>query len=373
MPTLLISLADVLTDREQPIDFTALPADEVVAHIRNIYGFLGSMLDVTVEDGVATITLSEENTFRVNEALRTMQKAQRAAERGNYDAAIRGFQEVVDVLPLHTVARRQLAMAQMEAGNASAARTELVRVLRLNPEDSWAYLVLGNIALRFGDGRAQARSYFQRAYRLAPDDLYILNSYGALCGREGDLDEAETLFERALALDPDFPNARHGLALVYDRQGRPQDAEAQLRELFSRPRSSDIRSEPVYAQGRDLYLKTQHDLAQANFALFMDRLRGDAEDLGRATGYPIRWQEMPQLEVAARAELAWMHGRSEHIVRYRATDEAILPHRIAHELEHIRLADMVGSGTKLLQIEPQSPPDLLGVVVLLPMISHRAS
>ena len=77
-----------------------------------------------------------------------MQKAQRAAERGNYDAAIRGFQEVVDVLPLHTVARRQLAMAQMEAGNASAARTELVRVLRLNPEDSWAYLILGNIALR---------------------------------------------------------------------------------------------------------------------------------------------------------------------------------------------------------------------------------
>ena len=40
--------------------------------------------------------------------------------------------------------------------------------------------------------------------------------------------------------------------------------------------------------------------------------------------------------------------------------------------EHGRLADMVGSGAKLMQIEPQSPPDLLGVVVLLPMISHRA-
>jgi hypothetical protein len=40
--------------------------------------------------------------------------------------------------------------------------------------------------------------------------------------------------------------------------------------------------------------------------------------------------------------------------------------------EHGRLADLVGSGAKLMQIEPQSPPDLLGVVVLLPMISHRA-
>jgi len=36
--------------------------------------------------------------------------------------------------------------------------------------------------------------------------------------------------------------------------------------------------------------------------------------------------------------------------------------------EHGRLADMVGSGAKLMQIEPQAPPDLLGVVVLLPLV-----
>ena len=38
--------------------------------------------------------------------------------------------------------------------------------------------------------------------------------------------------------------------------------------------------------------------------------------------------------------------------------------------EHGRLADLVGSGAKLMQIEPQSPPDLLGLVVLLPMVPN---
>jgi len=38
--------------------------------------------------------------------------------------------------------------------------------------------------------------------------------------------------------------------------------------------------------------------------------------------------------------------------------------------EHGRLADLVGSSAKLMQIEPQSPPDLLGLVVLLPMVPN---
>jgi hypothetical protein len=41
--------------------------------------------------------------------------------------------------------------------------------------------------------------------------------------------------------------------------------------------------------------------------------------------------------------------------------------------EHSRLADLVGSTAKLMQIEPQAPPDLLGLVVLLPAIPSGVS
>lgn len=40
--------------------------------------------------------------------------------------------------------------------------------------------------------------------------------------------------------------------------------------------------------------------------------------------------------------------------------------------EHARLADLVGSTARLMQIEPQAPPDLRGVVVLLPVIPGQA-
>ena len=40
--------------------------------------------------------------------------------------------------------------------------------------------------------------------------------------------------------------------------------------------------------------------------------------------------------------------------------------------EHARLADLVGSAAQLLEIEPQAPPDLLGLVVLLPAIPGGA-
>ena len=41
--------------------------------------------------------------------------------------------------------------------------------------------------------------------------------------------------------------------------------------------------------------------------------------------------------------------------------------------EHGRLADLVDSSENLMQIEPQAPPDLLGLVVLLPIVSGSVS
>lgn len=41
--------------------------------------------------------------------------------------------------------------------------------------------------------------------------------------------------------------------------------------------------------------------------------------------------------------------------------------------EHARLAGLVGSAAKPIQIEPQAPPDLLGLVLLLPVIPGGVS
>ena len=85
--------------------------------------------------------------------------------------------------------------------------------------------------------------------------------------------------------------------------------------------------------------------------------------MGSLTPYP---SPPPSAQEVLRETLGWWPSLQAPLAAMLAERAA----RLAEE--HGRLADLVGSGAKLMQIEPQSPPDLLGVVVLLPMISHRA-
>lgn len=40
MTTIVVALKDILTDVDHPIALTALPEDEAIQHIKDIYGFL---------------------------------------------------------------------------------------------------------------------------------------------------------------------------------------------------------------------------------------------------------------------------------------------------------------------------------------------
>jgi hypothetical protein len=59
--------------------------------------------------------------------------------------------------------------------------------------------------------------------------------------------------------------------------------------------------------------------------------------LEQETGFEIELVQDAGLGVAAKAEVAWHHGRSSHVVRYRLIDPTITPHLVAHELEHIAM------------------------------------
>jgi len=68
----------------------------------------------------------------------------------------------------------------------------------------------------------------------------------------------------------------------------------------------------------------------------MEAILSRKDDIEIATGYPISIEEDNSLEyVSAVAQMAWKHGRDEHRVRYRMRSEAMTPHLVAHELEHI--------------------------------------
>lgn len=137
---------------------------------------------------------AEEHGFSVlfcagNLALREMyERAVEYAQRGRYEVAVRMLRDVLEDLPGDTDARRNLAMSYMEIRNSGDARRHIVEVLRLDPKDAWAFLILGNLYGRSERDLESAERFYQKAYELDPDDAYLLSSYGAAKAKSGRLD-----------------------------------------------------------------------------------------------------------------------------------------------------------------------------------------
>ncbi len=130
---------------------------------------------------MAVIELPDAQASMAGSALDKIRQAAKAGRSGRYRQAAL-YEEALQVLPQHTEARRELAMVQMELGQAAAAKQNLIRVLQLDPRDAWAYLILGNLYYKHEHDGGSAERYFATAADLAPDDSYVLNSYGGLLG-----------------------------------------------------------------------------------------------------------------------------------------------------------------------------------------------
>ena len=339
MSKITVPLKNIVTDEENPVDLTALPEAEAIERIKQIYGFLASVVDVTIADGMATIEFSTQRQQQVNQALRTMEQASKQAKQGRYTRAIPMYQEVLSVLPDHTEARRELAMALMETGSAAAAKKQLIRVMQLDPNDAWAYLIMGNLYGQVEKDLGSAARYFESALDLAPNDPYILTSYGGVEGMRGDYDRARALLTKALEQAPHSPNAQHGLALIHQQLGELDEALALLEGLFASPESEDPRHQLVYQQARSLYRNIRRRRAEQNHEQLMAQMRQVLAAYSKASGYQVRLQEDRSLETTAKIELAWRYGRAAHVIRYNTDKNAVgLPYLIAHEFEHALLA-----------------------------------
>jgi tetratricopeptide (TPR) repeat protein len=103
---------------------------------------------------------------------------------------------------------------------------------RKDPKNAaaWHELSLGYANLRqFGDALDAAR----KAVELAPEGSSLWSNLGRVNLAVQRLPEAAIAFDRALALNPDDPDALCGAASVAQRQGRPNDADALARRVKS--------------------------------------------------------------------------------------------------------------------------------------------
>jgi choline-sulfatase len=119
------------------------------------------------------------------------------------------------------------AMLASDAGNASQARTDLERVLQLNPQSATALRQLGEIELQSGDYAAAAEQ-LKAARESQPADATVAYELGQALVKTGKFEDARDALEASLKLAPGQLPARILLGNVYLHLKNPAAAADQF-------------------------------------------------------------------------------------------------------------------------------------------------
>lgn len=338
MVTFVVQLADLkfLT----PHDLSGgLSAAEIIDVIRKQFDYLPGDVHIEIGDGIVTIQFEGASAQEQTEARRLFEKAAKRAKDGEFRKAKDIYDRVLELNPAMADARREMAMTLFELGDMSAAKDQLIDALRLDPNDAWSYVVLGNIYVKHDRDLPTAARFFTRALELKPGDPYALNGLATASQELGDSAKALKCFDEAITAHPEFANAWLGKAIVFNREDKPAQVIEVLDSMFSRAEMMDARSQPVFAEARKLYLSAQGELAKAKGSDVFKIIETYKADVASLSGYPVKVRTEPVSgQLSGVAQIAWKSGRDHHVVQI--SDRLAPPdaqHIEAHELTHIRL------------------------------------
>jgi tetratricopeptide (TPR) repeat protein len=253
---------------------------------------LGVVLVERAEWPRAIVELDHVLAERPEHVTVLLYRAEASRRCNRLDDALAGYQRVIELLPQCARAWGGAGQVAMRQGDLAAAEQSLREALRLVPEYGPARYALGQVLRRQGhlDDAARELAAAQQQRELEPPlDPALAQALATLrvgaidalhrgidLARAGDLEQAITLFEesvrvdpdlaeahsqlgaahlavgntaaarthlqRALQLDPDFADARYNLGLLAHREGRFDDAVAHFQQAVAiRPEHFDAR------------------------------------------------------------------------------------------------------------------------------------
>jgi len=114
----------------------------------------------------------------------------------------------ITVRVLHPVLQKQVNQLWKEESDDGVARAALYkRIVTVHPCYRHAPTLCDYGDLLIGSGEiAEAEAMYQRALAIDPDDVITLGNYGILLHKRGDLAEAEAMYQRVYDIDPEIKN-----------------------------------------------------------------------------------------------------------------------------------------------------------------------
>jgi len=150
------------------------------------------------------------------------------AANGLWAPARAAFENAVQLDSHEPLALLYLAVADQEIGDPDKALAELRRLTAQFPDFPPGQYRLGEALLRAG-AVTEAQACFERLINLAPAEWRGFAGLGDARLRQGNAAEAAALLEKAVKLDAGAKPAHHMLGQAYQRLGRLEDAQRELR------------------------------------------------------------------------------------------------------------------------------------------------
>jgi len=163
--------------------------------------------------------------------------------QGQPAAAVQLLRRELARFPGRTDLRLALVDTEYRAARFQDARAELEQLASKNPESFELQLRLGDVQNRLGDKSGAIQS-FGNAHRLKPQDLNAAVNLAVMLDSTGKLDQARSLYEEVLRIDPENGLALNNLAYIKADEGVDLDvalgyAQRALRHSPNDPGISD--------------------------------------------------------------------------------------------------------------------------------------
>lgn len=299
--------------------------DDIIGDLKEIY----QDFDFKMKDGIIEIEIDNINLMP-NEVHNNLV---RLCEKGNFKKALQKAQSLLPKYPYSSELNRILAQIYFETGDIPQAENFLISALRLNPKNTYALILMGNLQYKKSD-TTSALSYWNNALKYDPDDYLSLSNIGSLLAQQNHLKEAKSFFEEAIKVKNKFPNALYGLALVYYNQKEFDNAfdKVILSLRYSKPK------EEVYENAERLAIEISKELTKKKLAEVESDIHHLKDDLIQKSKKEIKIEFSENIDTPAKLEVAEYHDRDHHRLLYKEQDLTV-PHLMLHELYHLKFIE----------------------------------
>lgn len=194
---------------------------------------------------------------------------------------------------------REMARARqlLETGSNDQAIAILRNVLREEPENGDAHLLLGS-ALTLAPARSEALQELEKAVELQPASALAHFTLGTAQARFGEPDTAKRSFGKALQLDPRFAEAHVSLAMILAQQHELAGASEHLTRAIHIYGNAPAAAQSHYLLSQVLTEQDEPDKALEELTRAV-ALRPDYPEAFIAEGSIRKWQHNEAAAIAA--------------------------------------------------------------------------